>query len=266
MEYVKSADGTPIAFDRGGSGPLLLLIHGAVADHTTTWRLVRPLLEEHFTVCAMDRRGRGDSGDGPVYSLQREAEDIAAVVTALGESVHVFGHSYGALCALESARLCDAIATLVLYEGVPLSGANLYDTTAIERLESAVARGDNEAALLILLREIVEMPDEEIAILRSRDEVWQRRVSNTVRLPRELRTEVAYVFEPARFASLKVPIVFFVGAASPARELHNARGVAAALADARVVLLPDQQHAAMHMAPEAFAAALRQACISPNGD
>jgi pimeloyl-ACP methyl ester carboxylesterase len=88
---VRSKDGTPIAYWRSGSGPALLLIHGATADHTTTWRFVLSELERHFTVHAMDRRGRGGSGDAPAYALEREAEDVAAILDAVGEPVSVLG-------------------------------------------------------------------------------------------------------------------------------------------------------------------------------
>jgi len=135
VELVTSRDGTPIAFWRSGHGPPLLLVHGATADHTTTWRFVLSALEDRFTVCAMDRRGRGGSGDSPTYELAREAEDVAAVVDALGQPVNLLGHSYGALCAIEGALCTAGVQRLVLYEGVPLRGANLYPPGVIERLE-----------------------------------------------------------------------------------------------------------------------------------
>lgn len=67
----------------------------------------------------MDRRGRGESGDGPAYSLDREAEDVAALVDSIGQPVNVLGHSYGALCAIKAALLTNNIRRLILYEGVP---------------------------------------------------------------------------------------------------------------------------------------------------
>src|SRR5262245_47536702 len=100
METVISRDGTRIAFWRSGTGPPLVLVHGGTADHTTTWRYVREDLEQHFTLHAMDRRGRGGSGDSPSYDLQREAEDIAAIVDSIGEPSNLLGHSYGGLCAI----------------------------------------------------------------------------------------------------------------------------------------------------------------------
>src|SRR5688572_24264216 len=101
MHTVSSRDGTRIAVWRSGHGPPLLLVHGATADHTTTWRSVRSTLEQRFTVFAMDRRGRGGSGDSSAYDLQREAEDVAAVIDFIGEPTAVLGHSYGGLCAIE---------------------------------------------------------------------------------------------------------------------------------------------------------------------
>ena len=115
VEQVVSADGTPIAVWRSGEGPPLVLVHGAAADHSR-WAPVLPALEERFTVLAIDRRGRGRSGDADDYALEREFEDVAAVVEWAGEAVNVLGHSHGGVCALEAALLTDRIGKLVLYE------------------------------------------------------------------------------------------------------------------------------------------------------
>jgi alpha-beta hydrolase superfamily lysophospholipase len=98
MKTVTSADGTLIAYEQGGKGPPLVLVHGTTANRTR-WASVRARFEAHFTVTAMDRRGCGDSGDNPDYAIEREFEDVVAVVNALGAPVLLFGHSYGALCA-----------------------------------------------------------------------------------------------------------------------------------------------------------------------
>src|SRR3954447_644257 len=91
---VASADGTQIAYWRTGSGPAAVLVHGMTLDHTA-WDNVLPELEPHGTVYTIDRRGRGDSGDQATYALEREFEDVAAVVNDIGEPVHVIGHSFG---------------------------------------------------------------------------------------------------------------------------------------------------------------------------
>lgn len=252
MRTVRSADGTRIAFWQSGKGPALLLVHGATADHTTTWRRVLPDFEQRFTVYAMDRRGRGGSGDAADYDLQREAEDVAAVVDAIGGPVGVLGHSYGALAAIEAARLTPDVQRLILYEGVPLRGEGLYPPGIAERLDALRAAGDTEGMLITMYRDLVEMPPDELELLRSQRAAWAARLDNVGTLPRELATEQRYVFEPERFARMRTPTLLLVGGDSPPREGENARGVAAALPDARVEVLPGQQHAAMHTAPERF--------------
>jgi pimeloyl-ACP methyl ester carboxylesterase len=252
MQTVTSRDGTSIAYWRSGSGPPLLLVHGATADHTTTWRFVLPELDRHFTVYAMDRRGRGGSGDSPAYDLQREAEDVAAVVDALGGPVNVLGHSYGGLCAIEAALLTTNLHRMILYEGVPLRGENLYKPGIIDQLDALLKAGNIEGVLVAMFRELVEMPPEEIELLRAQRDAWAVRLSNAPTMPRELREEQRYTFEAERFRNMRTPTLLLVGEASPPRELENAKGVAAGLPNAQVVVLPEQQHAAMYTAPELF--------------
>src|SRR3954451_21108807 len=112
---VMTEGGTPVAYWRYGKGPPLVLVHGTAADHSR-WSPVLPALEERFTVYAVDRRGRGGSGDADDYAVEREFEDVAAVVDSLGEPVNLLGQSHGGLCALEAALLSSGIRALVLYE------------------------------------------------------------------------------------------------------------------------------------------------------
>lgn len=252
METVTSADGTRIAFWRSGTGLPLLLVHGATADHTTTWRFVRTGLERHFTVYAMDRRGRGGSGDSSFYDLQREAEDVAAIVEAIGEPVSVLGHSYGGLCAIEAALLTQNLRRLVLYEAVPLRGTDAYKPGMIDRFEALLRAGDVDGMLVAVFRELVEVPPEELELLRSERDAWAVRLANGVTLPREMRMEERYVFKPERFSTMRTPTLLLAGADSPARELENARGVSVGLPDARMVTMSGQQHVAMYSAPDLF--------------
>ncbi len=125
---VRSADGTPIAVFVDGDGPPLVMVHGAFNDHTTDLPFVADL-RDRVTTFGVDRRGRGASGDAPDYSIEREFEDIAAVVDSVaartGEPVAVWGHSYGADCAMGAATLTGNIGHLVLYE--PGLGATCPD-------------------------------------------------------------------------------------------------------------------------------------------
>ena len=264
MHTVTSSDGTPIAFWRTGAGPPLLLVHGATADHTTTWRFVLAELERHFTVHVMDRRGRGESRDTPPYDLQREAEDVTAVVDSiaavLGRPVSVLGHSYGALCAIEAALLTPNLSRMALYEGVPLSGSDYYAPGILDRLDALLDAGKTEEVLVAILRDVVQMSLTEIEVLRSQKDAWATRLRNAPTVPRELRAEQRYVFEPGRFGEVAVPITLLVGEESPSRELANARAVAAALPHSRVVILPGQEHLAMYTAPGEFANQVVASC------
>lgn len=112
---VTSRDGTRIGVECAGTGPTLLFVHGGVGDRTR-WTPMFPLLASTFTTCAMDRRGRGASGDSAEYSLAKEAEDVSAVVNSRPGPVFVFGHSYGGVAALEATFLTDRISKLLLYE------------------------------------------------------------------------------------------------------------------------------------------------------
>ncbi len=252
MHTVTSRDGTRIAFWSSGEGPPLLLVHGTTADHSTTWRHVGPALERRFTTHAMDRRGRGGSGDGPTYDLQREAEDVAAVVDAIGAPVNLLGHSHGALCAIEAALLTTNLRRLILYEGVCRDGADLVPHDFIDRLDKMLQAGDVEGMLVALLLELVRMPPEEVDLLRSQPDAWAVRLANAPTIPRELRAVERYTFEAERFRDMRAPTLLLVGGSSPPREWDDATAVAGALPDARVVELAGQQHAAMYTAPDLF--------------
>ncbi len=116
MRTVKSKDGTHIAFDQSGQGPAIILVTGASATRADTASLASALAP-YFTVFAYDRRGRGDSGDTAPYAVEREVEDIAALIDEAGGSAFLFGHSSGAVLALEAARqLPGKVTKLAVYE------------------------------------------------------------------------------------------------------------------------------------------------------
>lgn len=158
MKTVTSADKTPIAFEQSGDGSPLVLVHGTTADHTR-WTPVLPALEEHFTVYAMDRRGRGESGDADEYELEREFEDVAAVVESIDEPVVLFGHSYGALCSLEAALRTDNLHKLILYEPpLPVSDHDPDTEDVLDQMTALVDDGENEQALVRFFSEIARVP------------------------------------------------------------------------------------------------------------
>src|SRR5918911_3899168 len=115
MDKVTSRDGTPIAFDRLGDGPPVIMVCGAMCDRA----LMRPTAEElakHFTVFNYDRRGRGDSGDTPPYAVEREIEDIGALIVEAGGTAAVYGHSSGAGLVLHTSARGLPIAKIALHD------------------------------------------------------------------------------------------------------------------------------------------------------
>ena len=252
MNKVRSPDGTDIAYERRGRGPSLLMVHGSSLDHARWGRSVAGLAE-HFTLLMMDRRGRGASGDGPVYSIEREFEDVAAVADSAGGPVHLLGHSYGAVCAMEGARLTSAVDKMVLYEP-PFPVGNLapiFGFRMAERLEDLLQRGERDALVEIFLRKVVGVSEAELQALRH-SSTWRVRVQAAHTLPREVRTAQTYHFDPNRFANVRIPTLLLLGTESP-RIMHESTMAAhAALPNSRVELLPGQGHAAMTSAPEMF--------------
>ena len=252
QETVTSLDGTLIAYWRSGEGPPLVLVHGTTADHSR-WAPVLPALEEHFTVCALDRRGRGGSGDSDEYAIEREFEDIAAVVDSLGESANLLGHSGGALYALEAALLTRKnVRKLVLYEPpIDVSGEGISPPGVVDRLEALLEAGDREEVVATMLREVAGVPPEGVEYMRSLA-VWEARVGAAHTIPRELRTGEAYRFDPERFRDLEVPTLLLLGGDSPATFEEAEKAVAEALPNSRIVVMPGQGHVAMDTGTELF--------------
>ena len=167
MKTVASADGTLIAYDQGGTGPPLVLVHGTTGNRSS-FGSIRPRLEEYFTVIAMDRRGRGDSGDTGEYAIEREFEDVVAVVNALDAPVVLFGHSYGALCSMGAAMQSDRLSGLILYEPWIIGeGESLYAPAQFEQLDTLLASDDREGLVRALFVEIAEFPAHEMELLIS---------------------------------------------------------------------------------------------------
>ena len=255
METVTSADGTPIAYERTGSGPPLVLVHGMAGNHTR-WELfgVRSALAEYCTVYAIDRRGHGESGDAVEYDLEREFEDVAAVVEVIDEPVILLGHSFGGDCALEAALRTDNLHRLILYEPtVPweITGSHLYSEEIYMELETLVEDGENEQALLLFLREVVKLPPDQIDELRAAPN-WSARVDEAHTLPREYRAPTTYEFDANRFADMTVPTLLLVGGESPEWGKEATVALNEALPNSQIAIFEGQAHVAMNTAPELF--------------
>lgn len=249
-EQTTSNDGTIISFRRSGTGLPLLLVHGTTADHSR-WSPILPQVEQYFTVYTMDRRGRGGSTDAPDYTLVREAEDVAAVVEAIGEPSFVLGHSYGAVCSLEATQLTDKVRRLILYEPPIPTGLPQYSPGIPDQIQALVDGGDLEAGCELFFREVVRMPEQELEAYRQLP-VWKVRVQLTPTIPREMTIDRTYSFNAEKFANFQVPTLLLLGGDSPPLFKQAIELVDSILPNSQVVILPDQQHIAMDTNPELF--------------
>ena len=156
MNIIHSQDNTPIAYEITGSGRLLIIVTGALNTHNfgVPGEMV-PFLQEHFTVLTYDRRGRGQSGDTPPYSIEKEIQDLAALIDHHGGKAHLYGHSAGAALALfTAAEFPDKVLKVAAYEP-PLSGGWLERTMTnilIRQIRRQVAKGKNLAVVLRFMR------------------------------------------------------------------------------------------------------------------
>jgi pimeloyl-ACP methyl ester carboxylesterase len=250
FSFATSKDGTRIAYESRGDGPPLVMVHGSTVDRTC-WGQGVETLEEHFTLHLVDRRGRGGSGDGPIYGIEREFEDVAAVVDCLEAPVRVFAHSYGAICSLHAALLTPNIAKLVLYEPpMRVAGAKLPSAPDLQdRLDDALARGDRQAVVETFLREVVMVAEDVLAGLKQ-SRGWSVRLSTAHTLPRELRAASRLEFAPETFRAMHVPTLVLKGGKSPAMFRASSSMTHQALANSRIEVLAGHGHSAMSTGPE----------------
>lgn len=256
---LSSADGTDIAVHVTGSGPPLVISHGSVASGRD-WQPVADALATRMTTYAVDRRGRGASGDHEPYDIQREQEDIAAVLKVAGPEATLFGHSFGALVALAVA-LEKAPAQLIVYEPpLPLNGPVGGEALAV--CAQAIADGDPERALITGLRQIVGAPDEGIETFRKDAEFWSERVSLAASWIRELTATDAYDGTLDRFAGLGIPTLVIKGSVSPPWLADAATRLHGVVPGAELVEIPGQAHDAHVYEPGTVAEVIADFALS----
>lgn len=247
---VVSPDGTRLAVERVGDGPPLLAVHGSTADRSR-WAPVRDALAERFTLYLLDRRGRGGSTmeSTTPYAFEREAEDVAAVVGQIGQPVRYLGHSYGALIGIEALTITTGIARALLYEPpFDTPGHEVFPAASIDRFSALLAADDREGALELFYREVVGIDPTPLRTLP----IWQVRLAAVHTLEREVRIGLDYHVDPARLASLSVPVRLLVGSDSPPAFPAAARAAAAAIPNAQLVELPGQGHGMIDADPHGF--------------
>lgn len=259
FSYIRSKDDTLISYECQGKGPTLLIVHGGTGDHTR-WAPLFPFLRSRFTVCAMDRRGHGESEPGSNYSLHKEVEDVLAVVNSRPDPVFVLGHSIGGVFALEAALETNKIAKLVLYEP-PLQDG---DHTAIaDQMAKMIKTGNREQALETFLREIVKVSPKEIEMMKTRPS-WQNRVASVDIQIREIRALSKYSFDEQRFTTLKTQALLLAGSNTRSPQLKQATELLKkTLPNWVLVEFEGQEHNAMDTIPKDFAGVVTKFLLVP---
>ncbi len=259
MKKVHSKDGTTIAFDQSGKGSPIILVGGAFQHRSIDPRTAQlaALLAPHFTVFHYDRRGRGDSSDTAPYAVEREVEDLGALIAEAGGSAFVYGMSSGAALALEAASRGLAITKLALYEPpfiVDDSRPRLPEdfATQLTELVSSGRRGD---AVELFMTKAAEVPVEVVAQMRHAP-IWPEveAVAHTLIYDTTIMGD-NNALPTERVASVTVPTLVIDGGESPMWMRNAAQAVADALPNAQRRTLRGQTH---DVAPEALAPVLEE--------
>jgi pimeloyl-ACP methyl ester carboxylesterase len=257
---VKSKDGTPIAFTKLGRGPALILVDGALCFRENgPSRDIATALASDFTVYAYDRRGRGESGDTKPYAIDREIEDLKAVIRQAGDSAFVFGSSSGAVLAMQGVAAGLPIRSLVLYEP-PLDAVRPGGPPfgeARRAVDSLVAAGDSAGAACYFLAAMLGTPRVLVMLMPVlMRRTWTKVMSVAHTLPYDLAILGDHSVVNLRAIDIRVPTLVIGGAKSPAFIRQAVERVARDLPNARALLLPGQSHD-VSGAAEALAPVLR---------
>ena len=253
LDKVATGGGVEIAIERTGSGKPLLAIHGA-ASSRKRWFLTAAALGEGRELILMDRRGRGDSSDGPApYSIEREYDDVAAVAAHIGKPFDILGHSYGALLTVGAAPRLTNVDRIVLYE--PPVRPIPPDSDLPDQVEHRVAAGDLEGGLRIFLTHVgASAADfEKLRALPN----WPERLTLVPTSPREFRSARDLSFSKAHLAAITTPILLQLGSDSPPHFPRAMDELMQGLPNARLEILPGQKHQAMDTAPALFVKSVR---------
>lgn len=240
MEHATSADGTPIAFHRTGSGTPVVVVGGAFSTSAAGAPLAAALAEEGFEAVTVDRRGRADSGDTPPYAPEREAEDLAAVIAAVGGRAAVLGHSSGAVLALLAAAEGAPVSHLFLSEPPFHFGVDPTAEDMPHRLQALVDAGTPEDAVSLFQREVVGLPDQVVQQIRS-----SPMFASLVPLAQSV------VYDALLTAAVGTPTPAMTGVAVPTTILRGeptfpmlvaaTDRLAAAMPDAELVVVPESR-------------------------
>lgn len=253
MQTVTSADGTRIAYDRTGRGKPLVFLHGGGTHRY--WEPVLPPFADDYEVVRPDRRGRGESGDGDEYAIEREAEDARALVDLVDGDPVLVGHSFGGLQAIEAARNAD-VAGVVAYEPAYLVDDYREEADLAARMQERLDAGDREGAMKRHLDEVIHGGDDVALDDWLADwPAWPAcvdHVENTVRMDRALEGH-----ELPDTLDVDAPALLLSGDEGPPHLRDSVRAVHDAVPHSRFVEFDGAGHLAPAGAPDVVAPELR---------
>ncbi|MFD3658896.1 alpha/beta fold hydrolase [Streptomyces sp. 24-1644] len=253
-----SADGTRIAFEKSGDGPAVILVASALADRSDTKRLAG-LLAEHFTVINYDRRGRGASADSAAYAVEREIEDIAALIEYAGGSASVFGSSSGAVLALRAAAAGLKVDKLALYEPPFSVTSDGFGPPAgfAEQIDALIAQDRRSEAVKTFMVKAQGMPSFMVGSMRLMPGVWSSLKGMAHTLPYDIAvmgdTQQGKPLSPEPWSATSAPTLVLTGSKSPDGFQRAAKELAGVLPDASHRTLNGLNHGAVAMAPKKLA-------------
>lgn len=241
METTKSADGTVIAYERTGDGPPLVVAVGAFCDRRTF--VPSPGLTSRFTVYTYDRRGRGDSGDTQPYAVEREVEDLAAVVSAASgaSGAFAYGHSSGGALVLRAAAAGVPLTAVASYEApfiVP--GSREVAADPAERIRELVAAGRRDDAVRYWMTTVVAAPPQVLQMMEG-SPAWPALAALAHTLPYDIALTGDQGI-PAALAAIAVPALVLGGGTSPDWFHRAVRSTAEAIPGARLVMVEGYDH------------------------
>lgn len=258
MPFVTSRDGTRIAYATQGSGKPLLFVGGAFSDHTTGAELAAELATE-FMIVTYDRRGRGESGDAPDYAVQKELDDLAALLSVTGEGTVLLGFSSGAMLALESARQGTASGPLILVEPPYLLDESRprppLDFPA--RLTGLVEAGRRGDAVELFQADFIGMPRQIVEQLRHAPfRPGLEAMAQTTAYDAMIAGDLA--LDPALPRAIRQPALTLAGTDSTPFLLETAMALAGLLPDGRFVGIAGMNHSLTPALAPAILAFLKQ--------
>lgn len=242
--FVLSRDGTRIVYDKVGSGPTLVLVNGALGFRGMSFaKQAAREFAKHFTIIDYDRRGRGESGDGSTYAVEREIEDLDALIRAAGEACYVFAQSSGAALALKAAAAGVPMKALIAYEP-PYMVGDPADRPAAdygERVAALIAAGKRDEAVKLFMV-TVGVPRFVVPIMRLFP-FWKDMRATAHTLPYDAAIMGDFEFPARELRSIKVPVVAVAGEKTTPTLKKAVDAVAATVPGAQHRTAPKMNHA-----------------------